>query len=120
MLDALDSMRAAAFAAADERALRGVYAPGASGRDVDLRLLRALSSAGRTAHGVGHTVREARVLGRTAGRVRLRVTDVLAPYELRDAGGTVVGRGPGRDARTSVVELHRTPGGWRLVSVTPS
>jgi hypothetical protein len=48
------------------------------------------------------------------------VVDALPAYELRDAGGAVVGRGAARGERSQLVELVRTADGWRLVSVSPA
>lgn len=119
LLDRLDAVRAAAFARADPEALTAVYARDSPGLLADRRLVQRLAAAGETAHGVRHAVRAVDVLDVGADRARLRVVDVLAPYELRDAAGAVVRRAPGRGAASYVVELVRTPAGWRLVEVVP-
>jgi hypothetical protein len=45
---------------------------------------------------------------------------VLAAYEVRDPAGAVVSRTPARGEAPYVVDLVRTPSGWRLVQVVPA
>jgi hypothetical protein len=119
VLEELDAVRARAFASGDLGLLAQVYAPGAAGLAADTSLLQELTSAGRTASGVRHQVRsvEEREIG--TDRVRLRVVDVLAGYEVRAADGGVVTRTPARGEAPYDVELARTSDGWRLVEVRP-
>jgi hypothetical protein len=120
VLEELFAARARAFAAADEAALAGVYAPSAPGGAADARLVRALAAAGRTAAGVRHRVSAVDVVAVDADQAELRVVDSLGPYDVRDATGTVVARRPGRGEAVQRVHLVRTDGGWRLVDVQPA
>ena len=119
VLEQLFAARARAFAAADEAALAGVYAPSAPGGAADARLVRALAAAGRTAEGVRHRVSAVDVVAVDADRAELRVVDSLGAYDVRDAAGTVVARQPGRGAEVQRVRLVRTSSGWRLLDVRP-
>jgi hypothetical protein len=119
VLEELYAARARAFAAADETALAGVYAPAAPGGAADARLVRALAAAGRTAEGVRHQVTAVDVLAAETDRAELRVVDILGPYDVRDDAGAVVARRPGRGEAAHRVQLARTADGWRLVEVRP-
>ena len=53
-------------------------------------------------------------------RARLRVTDVLDAYVVKDEAGNVVETHPARGPRTWRLELARQRGrDWRLIRVTP-
>ena len=119
VLEQLFAARARAFAAADEVALAGVYAPSAPGGAADARLVRALAAAGRTAEGVRHRVSAVDVVAVEDDRAELRVVDRLGAYDVRDAEGAVVARQPGRGDAVQLVRLARTGAGWRLVDVRP-
>ena len=119
VLEQLFAARARAFAAADEAALAGVYAPSAPGGAADARLVRALAAAGRTAEGVRHRVAAVDVVAVEDDRAELRVVDSLGAYDVRDASGEVVMRQPGRGEAVQRVRLARTDDGWRLVDVRP-
>lgn len=120
VLDELDAARAQAFADGDAGALTGVYAPGSPGLAADRALVSAVVEAGQTARGVRHTVRSVQEQERTDATARLRVVDVLDAYELVDSAGAMVGRVPSRGDAPYLVELTRTPDGWRLVQVQPA
>jgi hypothetical protein len=120
LLDGLDAARAEAFAAADPGLLDAVYVQGAAGLDADRALVEQLAAQGQTADGVRHEVREVEQLELDGDRARLRLVDVLAAYEVRDAAGEVVSRTPSRGEAAYVVELARTADGWRLVQVVPA
>ena len=119
VLEGLDGARASAFAAADLALLREVWVPGSAGLVSDTALLKDLLDRGQTAHGLRHEVRSVEVLEVAGDSARLRVVDVLAAYEIRDAAGDVVSDAAGRGERPFLVELSRTPAGWRLADVTP-
>jgi hypothetical protein len=119
VLDALDEARERAFASGEPGLLAQAYAPGSPGLAADTALLEQLTSAGRTAHGVRHEVRSVDEREVGIDRVRLRVVDVLAGYEVRAADGSVVSRTPARGEAPYDVELARTSEGWRLVEVRP-
>ena len=120
LLDQLDAGRAAAFAAGDVAGLARVWAPGSAGLTGDTVLLEELVAKGRTASGLRHEVRALEVLDSRADAARLRVVDVLAAYEVRDAAGAVVSRAAERGEAAYSVELVRTTSGWRLVQVVPA
>ena len=120
VLEELFAARAQAFAAADEAALAAAYAPSAPGGAADAQLVRSLAAAGRTAEGVRHHVAAVDVVSADTDRAELRVVDTLAPYDVRDADGTVVARRPGRGEAVQVVRLVRTGAGWRLLDVQPA
>jgi hypothetical protein len=117
VLAELDAARATALGRADPEVLAEVFAPSSPGLAADTRLVGELAAAGLQAHGVRHDVRSVAVLSATADHARLRVVDSLAASELRDSAGVVVRRVAGRGAAAYVVELTRTPDGWRVVEV---
>jgi hypothetical protein len=119
LLDQLDAARAEAFSRGDPAALSAVWAPDSPGLAADTQLLQELADAGRTAHGLRHTVRSLEVLQASGGASRLRVVDVLTAYEVRDTAGAVVSRAPARGEQPFLVQLTRTADGWRLVQVLP-
>lgn len=119
VLEGLDAGRASAFAAGDLALLREVWLPGSAGLAADTALLQDLGDRGQTAHGLRHEVRSVEVLEVAGDSARLHVVDVLAAYEIRDAAGDVVSDAAGRGERPFLVELSRTPAGWRLADVTP-
>lgn len=119
VLERLDGARAEAFAAGDLALLQEVWLPGSAGLATDTALLQDLLDRGRTAHGLRHAVRSVEVLEVAGDSARLRVVDVLATYEIRDSAGDVVSEEAGRGERPFLVELSRTPAGWRLADVVP-
>jgi len=94
-----------------------VYAPGSPAGARDTRLLRRLARAGLRAEGLSLTATTVRPVDRSAGRVRLAVTDLMPTYRLVDAGGTVVERRAGRGPRSWTVELAPVGQGWRVYDV---
>jgi hypothetical protein len=116
-LAVLDRVRSRAFAAGDPSGLRAVYAPGSPAMARDTRVLRRLTDAGLRAEGLRLTTTTVQPVGRSAGRVRLAVTDLMQAYRLVDAGGTVVERRVGRGPRSWTVELAADGQGWRVYDV---
>lgn len=119
VLEGLDASRAAAFASGDLALLQEVWTPGSAGLASDSALLQALLDRGQTAHDLRHAVRSVEVLERGGDGVRLAVVDVLADHVIRDDAGDAVTHAAGRGERVFLVELSRTPAGWRLVEVVP-
>lgn len=113
----LDRARSRAFAAGDPAGLHAVYAPGSPALARDTRVLRRLTDAGLRAEGLRLTPTTVQPVGRSAGRVRLAVTDLMPAYRLVDAGGTVVERREGRGPRSWTVELAAAGHGWRVYDV---
>mgnify|MGYP001556686399 CR=1 FL=1 len=58
-----------------------------------------------------------RVASTSTQRVVLTVVDVLMPYELHTARGSLVANRPGRGATTWRVTLVHSSAGWRLYDV---
>ena len=108
-----DERRAAAWADADVRALRELYADGSRTGAADVRLLRRYRARGLAVRGLTTQVLALEVVDRAPSRLVLEVTD-------RVVGGRAVG-GPtpvalpvGR-ASTRRVVLVRDGGRWRVV-----
>jgi hypothetical protein len=116
-LAGLDADRSRAFADGDPERLRTVYAPGAPALSRDAAALRRLSGAGLRAQGLRLAATKVDLAGRSDGRVRLAVTDVMPAYRLVDEGGAVVERRPGRGARSWMVVLARDGERWRVYDV---
>jgi eukaryotic-like serine/threonine-protein kinase len=113
----LDLVRSAAFARGDPGQLGAVYAPGAPALRRDQQVLGRLAAAGLRAQGLRLSPTSVTVVGRSAGRVRLAVTDLMPAYWLVDEGGTVVEQRPGRATRSWTVLLARAGGQWRVYDV---
>ena len=116
-LAALDADRSRAFAAGDPGRLREVYAAGGPALRRDVAVLRRLTDAGLRAQGLRLAARAVAVQGRSAGQVRLAVTDVMPAYRLVDDRGSVVERRPGRGSRSWTVVLARDGESWRVYDV---
>ncbi len=116
-LAGLDAARSRAFATGDLAGLGAVYAPGSPARSRDARVLRRLSRAGLHADGLQLRATSVRQLDRSAGRVRLAVTDVMPAYRLVDGGDAVVEQRSGRGLRSWTLQLARTDDGWRVYDV---
>ncbi len=119
VLDGLDAARARAFASADPAGLLAVWAPGTPGLRADTATLEGLAARGESAHGLRHAVQGVDPVA-GEGPARLEVVDVLAGHEIRDSSGVVVQRVAERGPTRWVVDLTKTPAGWRLTSVTPA
>jgi hypothetical protein len=114
---ALDGSRAEAFRQADPTLLLRVYAPASPLLSTDQLAVAALQRARRTAEGVEHQVDRVTAVQTGADRAELAVVEVLGAYALRDAAGRVVERHPAGPATTHLIELVRTPTGWRVLHV---
>ena len=116
----LDAARAAAMTTGSPAKLAAVDDPAGPAYANDLVTMRARKAADLTVVGGGLAVRSVTALADSAGRVLLAVTDVRAPYTLRDAGGHTVLTEPSRSLATWRLELVADPagpGGWRVFSV---
>lgn len=115
MLGGLDSVRAAAFAAGDDVRLARVYASD----DVagpDTRLVRGYRRRGLTVDGAVLHRDRCDVASKDARRIELDVTDRLGAAEVVWPDGRR--RELPRDLPTRhVVQLTRTPHGWRISGV---
>ena len=120
LLDDLDAARAAAFAAADAKALAAVWAPGSPGLAADTALVEQLASARQRAQGLRREVRSVEEVSRDGDRAELRVVDVLASYAVLDAAGNEVSRTPARGEAAFLVRVQRVDGAWRLAEVLPA
>ena len=115
VLHAWDARRSSAYARGDPAALRRLYVPGSRAGARDLRVLRAYVARGLVVRGVRTQLLSLEVLDARDGALRVGVTD-------RRVGGRAVGRSVRaplpRDAPSStVVELLRHSGGWRVGAV---
>ncbi len=113
----LDADRSRAFAAGDTGRLREVYAADGPALRRDVAVLSRLTAAGLRARGLRLAARTVAVQERSAGRVRLAVTDVMPAYRLVDERGAVVERRPGRGSRSWTVVLARNGESWRVYDV---
>jgi hypothetical protein len=112
-LAALDDVRQQAFATADTRLLRDVYAPGSQARRADARLIGAYARRGGRVVGAELRVLDCRVLKSGRDRVRLEVVDQLAPATVEWADGTSTTLPRDRPSRRHVT-LVRAVEGWRI------
>ncbi len=116
-LSRLDRERSRAYRTGDPALLRQVYAVDSPALQRDRRVLGRLARSGLRAVGLRLTATRVQPRQRSDRRVRLAVTDVLRPYRLVDAGGTVVERPSGRGQRSWTVVLARDGGRWRVYDV---
>lgn len=115
VLHGWDARRAAAYAADDLTALRGLYVPDSSAGRSDVRVLRAYLDRGWHLRWLQTQVLTAHTLIERDGLVRLRVSDRLA-------AGAVLGHGictrlPSDRASTRTIELRRVDGSWQVAAV---
>ena len=115
VLRSWDRRRARAYAEGDAAALRRLYVLGSRAGAGDVRLLRSYRRRGLHVTGMRMQLFAVQVVGHSAGRWRVRVTDRLA-------GAVAVGHGqrirlPRDQASTHVVTLVRRAGTWKVASV---
>jgi hypothetical protein len=115
-----DAQRAAAWAAADEAALRGLYVPGSSAGRADVGLLRSYTDRGLVVRRLVTQVFSIEVLRRTPGRLVVRVVDRVAGGSVQEGIQQVRALRPLPSSVPEVrrIELHETAGSWQVVSVT--
>lgn len=99
-------------------ALRALYVPGSRTGRRDARMLTRWRARELRVEGMRTQVREFRVLARSPGRWRLRVTD-------RVVGSVAVGRSselalPDDGWNERTIELRRETDGWRVAEVRGS
>lgn len=116
-LAVLDRARARAFAQGDAGRLRSVYSAGSPALGRDEAALAQLTGSRLHAEGLRLTVTDVALRSRSAGRVRLAVTDVMPSYRVVDEGGTVVEHRRGRGPASWTVVLTRDDGRWRVYDV---
>jgi tRNA A-37 threonylcarbamoyl transferase component Bud32 len=117
VLVGLDARRASAFAAARPGRLRIVDAAGSPAMRRDRASLADLAASGLHVERLRLRPQSLRVASSSARRVVLTVVDVLAPYELRTARGSLVATRRGRRATTWRVTLVRGAAGWTFYDV---
>lgn len=115
-----DADRAAAWAAADPRALARLYAPDSASGRRDVAALRAWRARGLRIEGLRTQVLALRVLDAAPHRLRLRVESRVADTaQVRElAGGATVSRLPRDTAVVRVVVLRQVAGAWRAERVS--
>lgn len=115
VLAAWDARRAAAWAEGDPAALASLYVDGAGAGAADVRLLRDYLGRGLRVEGLTTQVLALRVVGRSADRLELVVTDRVVGARAVGAGAPValpVGR-----PSTRRVVLVRDDGRWVVAEV---
>ncbi len=115
----LDHVREQAFASADPRLLRDVYADGSGARRADARLIASYGRRGGRVVGAELRVLDCRVLWAGRARVRLEVVDQLGPAHVRWDDGSVTALPRDRPTRR-VITLVRADGGWRIAGARPA
>ncbi|MFL6089846.1 MAG: hypothetical protein ACJ71Z_06880 [Aeromicrobium sp.] len=114
-LGGLDVARAEALADVNLTDLRAVYADRAAGA-ADARILRRYAARGYRIVGAGMVRGECRVIRRSAGQVKLDVTDRLASAWVVSEDGTARRLPRGALARHRIV-LTGGAGAWKIASV---
>jgi serine/threonine protein kinase len=117
VLVALDARRASAFAAARPGRLGPVDAAGSPAMRRDRASLGDLAARGLHVERLRWRPQSLRVASTSMQRVVLTVVDVLMPYELHNARGSLVATRPGRGATTWRVTLVHSLAGWRFYDV---
>ena len=111
-----DAKRAAAYAAADQRALAGLYLSGSRTGDADVHLLEKYADRGLRVEGMATQMLTFDVIRHDSGRLVVDVTD-------RVVGAVAVGHGhrvklPADRADRRRVSLVRRGGRWLVAEVT--
>ena len=115
VLTGLDRRRALAYASAEPKSLRNVYARASTALTADRRMLRAYSERGITLTGVRLDLLAVRLVGRGSHWVRLRVIDQLRRPVAHAAGATMLL--PQDQPTRWLIGLRRNAGGWRIANV---
>jgi hypothetical protein len=113
----LDGIRDTAFVAADPTQLARVYIDGSSAAIAEHAAMSELRDTGVHADGLRLTVREVRLIEKSAGHVTLRVVDELPSYRLVDAHGGTVRTEAARGATTWRIALQQASAGWRIATI---
>jgi hypothetical protein len=121
ILQQVDTVRAAAYAAADDSGLDGAYAPGGPALAREQAAIRALRTAGETASNWRTQLLAVSPVEVSQQRATLRVLDQRATYDLVAADGarTTV---PAADQAAWLVDLVPAAAGetgWLVVDVRP-
>jgi hypothetical protein len=114
VLDRLDAHRARAYATGRTRLLNRVYLPRSRVLATDRRMLGAWTRRGAAVSGARLRVLDVSRLPSPGRSVRLRVVDRLAPATARLDGERIAL--PHDQPTEHLIELRRTPVGWRIAS----
>ncbi|GAB3087700.1 hypothetical protein [Nocardioides zeae] len=116
VVEGWDGRRAAAYAAGDVAALRGLYPPGSALGEEDAAVLTAYVARGLTVHGLRFEVVDLAVEADGPDRVVVVVRDRMARAEVRRGDGAAVARLPARGEAERRLVLERDGEEWRLVA----
>jgi len=118
VLTRLDRRRALAYASADPRSLRSVYAPASTVLRRDRAMLRAYSERAISLSGVRLDLLAVHLIDRGSHRVRLRVVDQLRRPIAHAPEATM--RLPQDQPTRWLIGLRRNADGWRIATVRRS
>jgi serine/threonine protein kinase len=113
----LDRARAAALVNRDAAGLDAVYTSTAPARTADGSTIARLTAEGLRVDGAAHRIVAVRVV-RRGPAVTLEVTDSLPSYRVCDAQGEPVGTTGARGSGRRLLDLVRTPDGYRIAGVS--
>lgn len=116
VLRSWDEQRERAWAAADERALVALYAPGSLAGRADRAMLRDYRARGLVVRRMHTQVLALEVLTRTPDRMRLRVLDRVAGGAVR-RNGRLLSLAPTKPT-AHTLELRRYDDRWVVLSVS--
>ncbi|HEX6447066.1 MAG TPA: hypothetical protein VF053_18365 [Streptosporangiales bacterium] len=113
-LDALDRVRAGAYARGDPAALRRVYVAGSSALTADTATLRRYLAEGLRVRDMRLDVSALSVVRHSPRSAVLAVTDRLGGYAVVDTAGRVVRHAPGRGPVRWRITLRNVGGRWLI------
>ncbi len=113
----LDTARATAIVRREVVLLDDVYVVESVDRAPDAALIQSLRSGHAKVAGAAHDIARVTVTSRSAGKVRLAVTDSLRSYRILDESGKTLGTTAARSTSTHTVDLREVAGAWRIVDI---
>jgi len=119
VLGGWDRARERAWQEEDAGALRSLYVAGSSAGERDAELLARWVAAGVEVRALRLRLDDLRVVALSPRRTVLEVTDRLRVRAVTEPGEEPLRLGRDRPS-TRVVELRRTPEGWRVARVVPA
>ena len=113
----LDAARAAAFATGSATGLLAADAVGSSALAADRQAMRLMAERGALARGLTAVLTSVSVVQRAPTTARLRIVDVVPPYDFVTPQGRVIARSPGHPRQRHDVLVRWSDDGWRYVEV---